>query len=962
VSLLRTRQEQTQTNSDINTGVLESTPTSDVDSIMLSYSKLPKNEISAHHTKHFFAARNVLWGAINTFNSEMSDALNQPRISQYKLQQANDSFYEVVDKARSLNFPAGALKPMCIEFIDVSLDHERSLAPHLRKAVADMGLAIGDIDLLDTKVRHIASHHHRTIATAQNKALSETQLSSVAMAENMLIDLGVTISVEQIPSVATNIAEFTKARAKGAALTGAAALISTTVLAPSVVQATEAPARNLAVSVGTSGQASGSKLVVGIPTNETQAPSTISISTPVEAPTSNFIDAGIAMSPNIETDKQPAVPISVAPDTSVIEATIPTPVTVNVELEAPEESAVIITTPPSEAEIHAKAETILNTDNVGIPEAPQAVDGEIAPTDPIAIITEKETDTPKLDEETATPEQLAIQTIIDTIHTDGDISTAASLLRLNFHSKDQIATSYQNGEPVYEATNPELVNNIRGLEVAYENLIAAHGHADVNYVNTTLMALAVFDAAANDQTILSSPDVQQLLGGVKRPDDAYLGKLYDQYAGKAKEALTANDSALLKGVNEQYRAQVETMYTYILLASISDTEQGAQIQAIKDAEAAAAAAEAAKGVYASSPEAEAMKNLIDREQDPAKKRTFMAFNYLMANAGINATQAAGIIGNMLVESASTMDPSIKQYGGGPGRGMVQWEGGRFIALQNFAAAQGKTWDDFDVQMAFLISELPGRQKTLETIKGTTTLYDATREFMVRFETPKVVVDALKTKNWSKADAQAQVRADRAAPILDAYNAEVKAVVDARAAAEAARAAAEAERLARMGMNLDQAIGFVANYKNSADSINYIGGSGRDCKGGPLSNCVSFSVYFINKYTSIGGMGGGTAPGNGSTVVRNVKARNPSLETGHVPRPNAIFSTASGSQMCGDVKCGHTGVILGVDTDRGKVIVGEAGCNSTPNDWDTAREYDLAKFNSEKYIYVYTDGLLTRALN
>jgi hypothetical protein len=164
-----------------------------------------------------------------------------------------------------------------------------------------------------------------------------------------------------------------------------------------------------------------------------------------------------------------------------------------------------------------------------------------------------------------------------------------------------------------------------------------------------------------------------------------------------------------------------------------------------------------------------------------------------------------------------------------------------------------------------------------------------------------------------------------------------------------------------GMTLEQALAFMDKYKNSSDSKQYIGGAGQDCAGGPLSNCVSFSVFFINKYTTLQGFGDGTSPGNGSTVVPNVIARNPAVQNGHSPRPYAIFSTPSGSEMCGDVKCGHTGVILGVDAARNKVIVGEAGCGG-PASWDTAREYDLSKFNSDAYTYAYTDGFLKGAVN
>ncbi|MGI8416375.1 MAG: phage tail tip lysozyme [Nakamurella sp.] len=52
-----------------------------------------------------------------------------------------------------------------------------------------------------------------------------------------------------------------------------------------------------------------------------------------------------------------------------------------------------------------------------------------------------------------------------------------------------------------------------------------------------------------------------------------------------------------------------------------------------------------------------------------------AFDYFVAK-GLTKKQAAGIIGNLDQESG--MDPTIKQYGGGPGRGIAQWSvGGRW---------------------------------------------------------------------------------------------------------------------------------------------------------------------------------------------------------------------------------------------------------------------------------------------
>jgi hypothetical protein len=166
-----------------------------------------------------------------------------------------------------------------------------------------------------------------------------------------------------------------------------------------------------------------------------------------------------------------------------------------------------------------------------------------------------------------------------------------------------------------------------------------------------------------------------------------------------------------------------------------------------------------------------------------------------------------------------------------------------------------------------------------------------------------------------------------------------------------------------GLNMDQAKKFMDIYKNSPDTESYIGkfdhlsGSpGSGCVGGRKANCTSFSAYFMAKYTSLT-YGGG----NGSDVVRNTLNRNPSGSTGTIPRPFSVFSVASGSTMCGNVKCGHTGVVLGVDIAKNQIIIGEAGCGMGL-DWTDARVKPLDKWSDGSYTYFYTDGSITRDLN
>jgi hypothetical protein len=84
--------------------------------------------------------------------------------------------------------------------------------------------------------------------------------------------------------------------------------------------------------------------------------------------------------------------------------------------------------------------------------------------------------------------------------------------------------------------------------------------------------------------------------------------------------------------------------------------------------------------------------------------TIMA--YLRGQLGLSSAQAAGVAGNLTVES--NLDPAA--YNAGEGAiGIAQWEGGRRTALQQFAAAQGTTETDLSTQLAFLGNELHGSE-------------------------------------------------------------------------------------------------------------------------------------------------------------------------------------------------------------------------------------------------------------
>lgn len=117
-----------------------------------------------------------------------------------------------------------------------------------------------------------------------------------------------------------------------------------------------------------------------------------------------------------------------------------------------------------------------------------------------------------------------------------------------------------------------------------------------------------------------------------------------------------------------------------------------------------------------------------------------AFNYFKDTEGLTDVQAAGIVGNLLVESG--VNPASTQNGGGPGRGIAQWSvDGRWANLLKYASAQSQDPQQLSTQLAFISQELHGTppagdySKALSDLKSQTDVAGATESFMNDYEQP-----------------------------------------------------------------------------------------------------------------------------------------------------------------------------------------------------------------------------------
>ena len=327
---------------------------------------------------------------------------------------------------------------------------------------------------------------------------------------------------------------------------------------------------------------------------------------------------------------------------------------------------------------------------------------------------------------------------------------------------------------------------------------------------------------------------------------------------------------------------------------------------------------------------------------------FLTSTNFVGNSGkpMNAVQMAAIMGNMQQESGFNPSSGL----GGSHSGIIQWSNpGRWNSI-----ADPKT--DLTNQLNFLKTELDGGFKDrINEFWGASApadlnkaTYAITRNYEVATKGNGTIsttwtnnVDAINNlQDWAKRLGYAQT----------AYNTYGN-LAGSGYTPGASCAAVGSGNLVSGGMTLDVAKPFMATYR-SLQPANWPKGTagtpyainGTSCSGWPLANCVAFSQYFINRYTTKKYVH--TSDGRG--VVKDLLGLG-FTDGGHTPKAYAIFSRNSGTY-------GHTGVVLGIDTTNGTILIGEASCGD-PLSWVDAHVYKLSKFSSSDYTYAYTDGLL-----
>jgi N-acetylmuramoyl-L-alanine amidase len=152
-----------------------------------------------------------------------------------------------------------------------------------------------------------------------------------------------------------------------------------------------------------------------------------------------------------------------------------------------------------------------------------------------------------------------------------------------------------------------------------------------------------------------------------------------------------------------------------------------------------------------------------------KDRAEQIWNFLIGK-GLSAEQAAGVMGNMSVETGGTFDPDIEQRDGGGGYGIAQWTGGRRTNLENEARKNDKAVSDLAFQLNYLYQESKSRVVTSKVAdQGFAKAGDVEWEALTKQATIRNATVFWHNSFEVSADSAAKVIAARGGAANDIYN-------------------------------------------------------------------------------------------------------------------------------------------------------------------------------------------------
>jgi hypothetical protein len=340
--------------------------------------------------------------------------------------------------------------------------------------------------------------------------------------------------------------------------------------------------------------------------------------------------------------------------------------------------------------------------------------------------------------------------------------------------------------------------------------------------------------------------------------------------------------------------------------------------------------------------------------------------------GMPDENVAGIVGNWDAESG--VDPtSVQSYFNSPqvmsdekktaatntdnGIGLGQWTFGRNANLRTYAESNATNWWTLEMQLGFMVSDAEGSdagivKDMIATTRGTPT--DAALYFHDEWERSADTASMAARRGekaakwmgmfsgWEQNQALADsILAQAGTTVTDANESRAESVrSDCLGVGQAALTMDEG------GLTLEEATQLMAVYRAEGEEFLQTrygaGGPGR-CTGGKADNCVGFSTYFVNKFTTFQeyarGDGVDTA-GSMATMMEKELTKTPT-----------VYSVVSGP---GSGSAGHTFVVLGIQGDQ--AVIGEAACG-TKHKGTRARLMPLSDLTDGVWSFVDVSDLM-----
>ncbi|GLV97770.1 phage tail tip lysozyme [Streptomyces lavendulae] len=313
---------------------------------------------------------------------------------------------------------------------------------------------------------------------------------------------------------------------------------------------------------------------------------------------------------------------------------------------------------------------------------------------------------------------------------------------------------------------------------------------------------------------------------------------------------------------------------------------------------------------------------------------------VLSSWGMPKANIAGILGNWSQESG--IDPtSVQNFPTGTyamtaakagaaqntdnGIGLGQWTFGRNTLLRQYAQGKGVDWFTIKAQLAFMVDgDNPGdvavfkdmlrksqgspRTAALHFHENWERSADGAAGLAVRGDNAEMWFG--KMSGWSVDGSIVGGVEDIVGGIIDNISNGIDTILGNCASKDGSSVSPRDG-----GMTQEEAQALVDLFNKEGDKFlddRYgPGGGPGSCGDNHAMNCVSFSTYFVNKYTTFQAYPAGDGKETAYTIAK---------ETGKTMQSTPVpYSVGSGP---GSTSVGHTLVVLGVQGD--KVILGEAG--------------------------------------